>query len=155
MFDEEQIDNYVDLIESELWRAHSGHLRISRDHISAPLPDRLKNRMSDLVTDDLDEMACCFVSGYYAASTLMAFRVFERSIRRRVSVRDKVKMRDLRLSDAIKRIEGDFSGAFVHEMHKLRDMRNSGMHSAKRFDDKKAMRAIRLSLWLAVELFSS
>lgn len=123
--------------------------------LSSLLPAHVRAGMATTLHEDFDEMGSCADRGFWTASALMAFRVFELSSRTFVESELGDTDTNATLNKVVDKLVAVFPPAFVKMLQELRAIRNKGMHSEQRFSEDQASHVIELTLWVLIVVKST
>lgn len=125
-----------------------------RNQFTRMLPSDIRHYMSDLILEDLDEMASCVSHGLWTAAALMAFRILEETVLTHVSEDLGVPIKKLNLQKAITHLKRSFSAEFTKQIDRVRQTRNRGMHATERYGEAETREILELVIWLTVYVYS-
>lgn len=117
-------------------------------------PSDLEDYMDDFICAEINDIGNCIQNNLWTPATLMAFRVFEDTVKIHVAVDLKINCKKLKLHDAVRHMKNTFKSSFVRELLKLNKKRNKGMHPKVRFDHEEALEVIELVVWIVMFVYS-
>jgi len=130
-------------------------LKRSFEFSMLPIPQQIKDRMGEDIRKDIIELYDCMRKGVWTAACLMAFRLFEESLR--IYASDDLRLNkayQMKLGDLVDTTKHCFDASTTQNLHELRKLRNKITHHFNQPDEEEAIRAIHLSLAVTFAIFS-
>ena len=102
-------------------------------------PPECVDAMDDFIVTEINELDACLRNHLWTAATLLAFRIFEDTIKVHVKYDLKKSIRNLDLKACINLMRKTCNQQYVNQMHELRKIRNRAMHPKDQFDARSAV----------------
>ena len=116
-------------------------------------PREIVEYMTDDLVIDINEMGGCFKNALYTSGMLMAFRIFEKTIKTHLEYDLNIKCNH-QLHRSIQLLEKSFCKDFVRKLQKIRKIRNKTTHSDKVFNRDETIELIDDIVWVVVYVYS-
>jgi len=153
IYSEAEINNFSTQLLQILFQPHNpyygGHFNFSEC-----FPETIQRHMTDFITDDLKELGHTVQHSLWTAASLMAFRIFEETVMVHVSIDLNISINNIHLGKAIDHMSKTFKKSFVEELHKIRKLRNKGMHPEHQFSRQEVIDLIYDILWIFLFVYS-
>ena len=139
-YTEDKLDQYLDRIRHYLPQMINMPLGWGRQlRLINLFPPRCVEAMDDFIVTEINELEACLRHHLWTASTLLAFRIFEDTVKVHVKYDLKKSTRNLDLKACINTMRKTCNQQYVNQMHELRKIRNRAMHPKDQFDARSAV----------------